>query len=269
MTDSPFMTDSVDFHSVDFHSVDFHSVDFHGNDQMTGSDPITERSSSAHNSEVQSWLGTPKTRVSKSLEKEPAYGWQTLGRWDSLSISLKDCMVPLMTSAILLVSLVFSGCSSLLGGGGEDPESLANNSSSYLGLSESELDSELAARYGTGSIPEAEGEGLFKDVRFGFDSYSVDDIARERIALNIQVLNANPGVKIQLEGHCDERGTTEYNLALGQRRAEAVRDAMIALGVDRNRIETISYGSEVPLDRASTEVAWAVNRRVHFTPFTY
>lgn len=197
----------------------------------------------------------------------PSYQGTSAKHGASLSISVKDCIVPLMTSLVLVISLFFAGCSSIFGGTGEEVDSAAD-SSSYLGLSEAELDSGLSARYGTGSIPEAEGEGLFKDIRFGFDSYSVDEMARERIALNIQVLNANPGVKIQLEGHCDERGTTEYNLALGQRRAEAVRDAMLALGVDRNRIETISYGSEVPLDPAHTEAAWAVNRRVHFTPFT-
>jgi peptidoglycan-associated lipoprotein len=180
---------------------------------------------------------------------------------------LQDSAVVLTTVAILLLTLMLSGCSTLFGGE-EDPALTTAAEGSYLGLSENELDAELAARYGTGSIPEAEGEGIFKDIRFGFDAYTVDATSRERVARNVEVLKANPGVKIQLEGHCDERGTSEYNLALGQRRAEAVRDAMLALGVERNRIETISYGSEVPLDPRSNEEAWARNRRVHFTPFT-
>lgn len=177
--------------------------------------------------------------------------------------SFQECGVAILTAIALLLAIFLSGCSSMKGDKGEGEGA----DGAYMGLSESELDADLAARYGGGSIPEAAGEGIFKDVRFGFDSYTIDNIGRDRLKLNVEVLNANPGVKIQLEGHCDERGTSEYNLALGQRRAEAVRDALLALGVERGRLETISYGSEVPLDRASTEEAWALNRRVHFTPF--
>lgn len=179
------------------------------------------------------------------------------------SLSLEDCGVALLTALTLAIALFFAGCSSM---SGSEEEGAADGA--YLGLSDAEIANGLNARYGTGSIPEAEGDGIFKDIRFGFDSYTVDGAAREKIALNVEVIKANPQIKIQLEGHCDERGTSEYNLALGQRRAEAVRDAMLALGVDRTRIETISYGSEVPLDPRSNEEAWALNRRVHFTPFT-
>ena len=74
----------------------------------------------------------------------------------------------------------------------------------------------------------------------------------------------NTSAKILVEGHCDERGTNEYNLALGDRRAKAARDYLIALGIASNRIEMISYGEEKPLCKESTEECWAKNRRVHF-----
>ncbi|MCI5064138.1 peptidoglycan-associated lipoprotein Pal [bacterium] len=186
-----------------------------------------------------------------------------------MSTSSSSPFLRIFSVLCLLLLFTLGGCSAF-SGGGDDALGGINGAGGegYLGLSEAELDADLAARYGSGSIPEAEGEGVFKDIRFGFDSYTVDDSARERLSRNVEVLKANPGVSVQLEGHCDERGTSEYNLALGQRRAEAVRDALIALGIQRNRVETISYGSEVPLDTRSNEEAWSLNRRVHFTPFT-
>jgi len=71
-------------------------------------------------------------------------------------------------------------------------------------------------------------------------------------------------VRLIVEGHCDERGTVEYNLALGQKRAEAVKDYLLKLGIDAGRIRTISYGKEVPVESGKSEEAWAKNRRAHF-----
>jgi len=96
---------------------------------------------------------------------------------------------------------------------------------------------------------------------FDFDKYDIRSDARDVLIKNAEYLKANPSFKILVEGHCDERGTTEYNLALGQKRASAVRDYYIKLGVDSSRIATISYGEEKPLDTASNEAAWAKNRR--------
>ena len=79
-----------------------------------------------------------------------------------------------------------------------------------------------------------------------------------------EALRASPGLGLVLEGHADERGTAEYNLALGERRAQAVRDFLVAAGVEARRITTVSYGEERPLDPGHDEVAWALNRRVHF-----
>jgi peptidoglycan-associated lipoprotein len=105
---------------------------------------------------------------------------------------------------------------------------------------------------------------MFRDVHFGYDSYAIDNVARNDLEANARTLNEQSGLKIVLEGHCDERGTAEYNMALGAERARAVKSALVALGVASSRIETISYGEEIPLDPSSSEDAYAKNRRVHF-----
>ena len=96
---------------------------------------------------------------------------------------------------------------------------------------------------------------------FGFDQYSLDSIARATLEKQAAWMQANPSVKVIIEGHADERGTREYNLALGDRRANAVKDYLVALGVNPGRIQTISYGKERPRALGSTEAAWAQNRR--------
>jgi peptidoglycan-associated lipoprotein len=135
-------------------------------------------------------------------------------------------------------------------------------------LSESDLNAERERRFGEGGIPTAEGEGMFRDITFEYNSASVDSTGRQDIDYNAQVLREQPDLKIQLEGHCDERGTAEYNLALGQERARAVQEVLMSLGIPKSRLETISYGEEVPLDTGHDEAAWAKNRRVHFSAFS-
>jgi peptidoglycan-associated lipoprotein len=98
-------------------------------------------------------------------------------------------------------------------------------------------------------------------VFFDFDQYNLKGAARETLEKQAAWLKRYPGVEITIEGHCDERGTREYNLALGERRANAARDYLIALGVSPDRLRTISYGKERPVALAHTESAWAQNRR--------
>jgi len=98
-------------------------------------------------------------------------------------------------------------------------------------------------------------------VHFAFDKYNLTADARRALQKQAAWLMTNSFVNITIEGHCDERGTREYNLALGQRRASAVADYLVTLGVSADRIVTLSYGKERPQDPASTEVAWAANRR--------
>ena len=108
--------------------------------------------------------------------------------------------------------------------------------------------------------------GLIGDVYFAFDKYDLDAESRERLAKNVEFLRSEEGrgVVMTIEGHCDERGTNEYNLALGQRRATAALDYMTSLGLSRDRLKTISYGEERPFCTESTESCWARNRRAHF-----
>jgi peptidoglycan-associated lipoprotein len=99
-------------------------------------------------------------------------------------------------------------------------------------------------------------------VHFAFDSSELDGENRQIVEAHARYLAANPNLRITLEGHCDERGTREYNLALGERRAQAVARVMHVLGVASDRMTLRSYGEEKPLDPAHNESAWALNRRV-------
>lgn len=98
-------------------------------------------------------------------------------------------------------------------------------------------------------------------VFFGLDSYSIDDEARRVLDTQAAWLERNPTVRVTLEGHADERGTREYNLALGDRRANAARDYLESRGIAASRMQTISWGKERPAAEGSTESAWAQNRR--------
>jgi peptidoglycan-associated lipoprotein len=103
-----------------------------------------------------------------------------------------------------------------------------------------------------------------KDVFFDYDKATVRDDQKAALAENASWLKANPGAKLLVEGHCDERGTAEYNLALGERRAKAVKDALVGAGIAADRLSTISYGEERPFVLGHDESAWKWNRRAHF-----
>jgi len=101
-------------------------------------------------------------------------------------------------------------------------------------------------------------------VHFAFDQFALSAEAREVLAANAVLLQTSPGLRVTIEGHCDSRGSDEYNLALGERRAKAARDYLVSLGVAADRLDTISYGEEQPIDPAGDEQAWAKNRRAEF-----
>ena len=121
---------------------------------------------------------------------------------------------------------------------------------------------EPAGIQGAGEVRDS---SLLKDVHFDFDKYDIRPADADIMKENASILMKNPNLKIQVEGHCDERGTVEYNLALGERRANSVRKYLVSLGVPADRLSVISYGKEMPLDPGHNEAAWAMNRRAHLT----
>jgi peptidoglycan-associated lipoprotein len=98
-------------------------------------------------------------------------------------------------------------------------------------------------------------------VHFAYNEYSVQDSDKSTLQKQATWLNRYPAVQISIEGHCDERGTREYNLALGARRANAVKEYLVSLGVNTSRLQTVSYGKERPICTASNDDCWAQNRR--------
>ncbi len=115
-----------------------------------------------------------------------------------------------------------------------------------------------------GTLGKGTEMGLLKDVNFDFDRYDLRPDAREILKGHAAWLKANPQSRVEVEGHCDERGTSEYNLALGAKRAESAKRYLIDLGISPSTLSTISYGEELPLCREQNETCWAKNRRAHF-----
>ena len=126
-----------------------------------------------------------------------------------------------------------------------------------------EFEKSLVAKKEPGIEGEVLESKLLKDIHFDFDKYNIRPGDTGILKENAALLKKNPKIKIQIEGHCDERGTVEYNLALGERRANNTKKYLVSLGVSADRISTISYGKERPLDPGHNEEAWAKNRRAH------
>lgn len=152
------------------------------------------------------------------------------------------------------VSLGLTGCSSMRGkGNGEGADHFSDED---LALQQKD--------YGDGNIPEAAEGGLFADIHFDYNSSSVGAEYRDKLKTDAKTLIADPSLRAEVEGHCDKRGTNEYNLALGAERAKSVAKLLVEYGVNRSQVTTISYGEEIPLDPRDTEEAYAKNRRAHF-----
>jgi len=124
---------------------------------------------------------------------------------------------------------------------------------------------ELALKRDAAAAATAEKEQTaFEDIYFVFDKSTIEPEAREILKRLASLLGSNKNYSLVVEGHCDERGTVEYNLALGQRRADAAMKYLVDLGLDKESIKTITYGKERPLNPGQDEEAWAKNRRAHF-----
>ena len=119
----------------------------------------------------------------------------------------------------------------------------------------------------TGKYVESK-ENMFADILFAYDKYDVQESYRQTLNAIAAWMSKNTTARLSIEGHCDDRGTNEYNLALGDRRGKAVKDSLVSLGVASARIDVISYGEEKPLCTEQTEDCWAKNRRAHFTALT-
>ncbi|TYO97688.1 peptidoglycan-associated lipoprotein [Geothermobacter ehrlichii] len=178
---------------------------------------------------------------------------------------MRTCVVLQWIAMIALCSLLVVGCAKKPAVTETAPEQPVEtrvaaeqpSAVSDQGVSESAVQERMAADL------EAVASKLQR-IHFDFDQYTLSPEARDILAANAALLKANPELKIRIEGHCDERGSDEYNLALGERRAVAARDYLVSLGVAADRLSTISYGEEMPLDPASNEAAWAKNRRAEF-----
>jgi len=117
---------------------------------------------------------------------------------------------------------------------------------------------------GNRSLDDLNRESPLKPAFFPLDSAELDDTGRAIVQANAEILKKYPTWQITVEGHCDERGTAEYNLALGERRAVAVKTYLVSLGISPDRLRTVSYGKEFPFDPGHSEDAYSKNRRAHF-----
>jgi peptidoglycan-associated lipoprotein len=163
--------------------------------------------------------------------------------------------------------LVMAGCASETA---KKPESSVSPKSSASVQAPTGRSSGSSSQSQTGSSLDAHREGKgptsgqLKEIRFEFDSYDLTSEARAILQANAAWLKANPLANVEIEGHCDERGTTEYNLALGAKRARAALDYLVSLGIPAARIKTTSYGEELPLCKESIESCYEKNRRDRF-----
>ena len=152
-----------------------------------------------------------------------------------------------------------SSSTSTVSSGSSDSSSSSSSSTSSSGASGSSSDSTTTYSYDTD--PKTALIKVGDRVLFGYDSSELDDDDRSVLDNQAKFLNQNPSLKVTIEGHCDERGTREYNLALGEKRASAVKDYLISVGINSERISVVSYGKERPQVLGSNKAAWSMNRR--------
>jgi len=154
-------------------------------------------------------------------------------------------------SILMALSLTISGC----GSSAKKDSSLSDPS--FAGA-------DAAGSFEINSDSDSGTAGGLRTVFFDFNSATLSTTARQALQNNADFMKANMNVRVQVEGHADERGGVQYNLALGERRARAVRDYLISMGVEGRRIATVSFGKERPLAFGHDESAWSQNRRGNF-----
>jgi peptidoglycan-associated lipoprotein len=202
-------------------------------------------------------LGHHAWNSQEETKKQPEKMWSVcMWSWRILGVFVLALLVsgcPKQPQAPSNSEFSSSGGTEGLGSGGIQDRNLASRDPGER--TRSRLESEASGR-GSG--------GPLSDIYFDYDAFDLSTEARNTLQSHADWLRNNSGTKVEIEGHCDERGTVEYNLALGAKRAKATRDYLVNLGVDANQLSTISYGEELPACRESTESCWQQNRRAHF-----
>ncbi|PYT35123.1 MAG: peptidoglycan-associated lipoprotein Pal [Acidobacteria bacterium] len=132
------------------------------------------------------------------------------------------------------------------------------------GFKESQPETEGVKESASSLAEKLNTQGVLKTIHFDFDKYDIRSDAIRTLGDNASTIKQYPQFKLRIEGHCDERGTVEYNLALGEKRARAARDYLVSLGTPAQKLRIISYGKERPVDPGHNEEAWAMNRRAEF-----
>jgi peptidoglycan-associated lipoprotein len=159
----------------------------------------------------------------------------------------------LMTMVIVVSSLALAGC--------PKKQAVTEDGASDVGSGGDVTPSDVAS--GAADSDSGNAMGL-QTIRFPYDSFEIVGVNKEVLKSNIQILKDNPTVAVQIEGHCDERGGVQYNLALGEKRANAVKQQIQAGGIAASRLTMISMGKEKPIAPGSNEEAWSQNRRANF-----
>jgi len=150
---------------------------------------------------------------------------------------------------------------------GEEDDATSGSGSALFGeeVGESEFE-----RYGgtmESELAPAERDALgLETAYFDFDQYSLSSAARETLRRNAEILRSHPEILVEIQGNCDDRGSEEYNLALGERRAKSAKDYLVNSGISRGRLSTVSFGESSPAAIGQTESAWRLNRRDEFVP---
>jgi len=174
----------------------------------------------------------------------------------------------LLLAALLLALGLVGGCGKKEAGPETNPEAVTEEP----GMGEEEAVSQEPVTPETPATETAPNYAAMtpaelgiEDVFFDFDEYDLDDEALRKLSQDARTLREHSDYVVLIEGHCDERGTVEYNLALGEKRANAVRDYLLSLGVGSRQLRTVSYGENKPFAHGHDESAWALNRRAHFS----
>lgn len=164
----------------------------------------------------------------------------------------------IVAAALICCALGLAGCSSKKAQG---VDSLNGAGGSQLGT---ETDKSTLEKNASGEGTIGGTGGPLTDIHFGYNDYTVQPQDSSILRANASWLQAHPNANVQVEGNCDDRGSEEYNIALGAKRAQAAKDYLTTLGISPSRISTISYGKELPVCHEQDESCWAQNRRDHF-----